>query len=159
MAKAEVVPATQELIDKLKGRFRSADTAEVYAMSGHDIDRAVDDGLKYSDLCFVGLWEKDPVAVFGVRSVGILEDEGMPWLLGTDRIREQGVRQAFIGLSEVFVRGMLERFEYLENFVDARNLTSIKWLKKIGFTVEAPQRMGFLNLPFRRFWARRKSNV
>lgn len=156
MEKAEVIPATQELIDSLKGRFRKEDVEEVYAMSGRDINQAVDDGLKYSELCWIGMWEGDPVTVFGVRRISLLSDEGTPWLLGTDRIFEPGPKRAFIELSRPYVHlEMLKRFEYLENFVDARNKRSIRWLKMIGFTVEDPKPMGFLKMPFHRFWIRR----
>lgn len=155
MEKAKVVLATQELVDSLKGRFRKSDADEVYAMSGRVIDKAVDDWNK-SELCWVGIWEDDPVTVFGVRRVSMLSDEGTPWLLGTDRIFEKAIKRRFIELSIPYVYlEMLRRFDYLENFVDARNLKSIRWLKMIGFTVEEAKPMGHLNVPFHRFWLRR----
>lgn len=159
MAKAEVLTATQELVDALKGRFRQADIDEVYAMSGRDVNSAVDDGLKFSDHAWVGTWEGEPITVFGVRGLGLLGDEGTPWLLGTDRIRENGIRQAFVQLSAPYVQEMLRDFAYLENYVDARNTVSIRWLKRIGFTVDPPEPAGYLKMPFHRFWVRRQPNV
>lgn len=155
MEKAKVVPATQELLDLLKGRFRKADVDEVYAMSGRDINTAVDDGLKESELVWIGMWENDPVTIFGARRIALLSDEGTPWLLGTDRIREPGIKKAFIERSIPYVLEMLKRFRYLENFVDARNTTSIRWLKMMGFTIETAEPIGFLKMPFHRFWLRR----
>lgn len=150
-----IVPATQEDLDRLKGRFREADKEEVYAMSGRDIDSAAQHGFKTSELCWIGLWDNDPIAIFGCRRHSILSDEGTPWLLGTDRIREPGIKEAFIAANSPYIKIMLESFDYLENFVDARNIIAVKWLQRLGFTIEPAMPMGFLKMPFHRFWLRR----
>lgn len=153
--KADVVPATQALLEGMIGRFRKVDVEEVYAMSGRDINEAAREGVRYSEKSWIGLWGSDPIVVFGVRRLSLLSDEGTPWLLGTDRIKEPGIKKAFIEGSVPFVLEMLRYFKYLENFVDARNTTSIRWLKLCGFTVEKPEPMGLLQMPFHRFWLRR----
>lgn len=155
MENAKVVPATQDLVDSLKGRLRQADKDEVYAMSGSDVDEALQRGFNVSELCWIGMWKDDPVTCFGVNRHGLLSDNGTPWLLGTDRIREPGVKLAFVQNSVPYVLEMMKRFKYLENWVDARNISSIRWLKMCGFTVEAAEPTGFLSLPFHRFWLRR----
>jgi len=55
MAKTNVVPATQELVDLLKGRLREADIKEVFAASGEDADRALQLGFQLSEFCYIGL--------------------------------------------------------------------------------------------------------
>lgn len=150
-----IVPATQADLDKLKGRFRQADCDEVYAMSGRDINEAAQEGFRTSELCWIGLWDDDPISIFGCRRLSILSNDGTPWLLGTDRIREPGIKETFIAANSVYIKTMLETFEYLENFVDARNIIAVKWLQRLGFTIEPAEPMGFQKLPFHRFWLRR----
>lgn len=152
---ARILPATQEGLDLLKGRFRQGDVEEVFAMSGRGIDEAAQEGLRTSELCWIGYWDEDPIAIFGCRRHSLLSDEGTPWLLGTERIREQGIKQAFLAANAPYIKAMLQHFDFLENFVDARNTVSIKWLKRLGFTIEPAMPMGYLKMPFHRFWLRR----
>lgn len=156
MGKVEAVAPTQELIDRLKGRYRAVDVEEVRAMSGRKVEEVVDEGWRESELCWIGVCDDgDPFAIFGARRISLLSDEGTPWLLATDRVKEPKVKRIFIEQSVPHIQEMLKRFDYLENFVDARNTTSIKWLKMCGFTIEAPEPAGVLRMPFHRFWLRR----
>jgi hypothetical protein len=151
--KTKVVPATLELVKALEGRYRTADMVEVQAMSGRSVEDAVREGVQSSELCWVGLVDDTPEIVFGARRVCLLSNEGTPWLLGTARIKE--VRKVFIESTAFYVKEMLKVFEYLENFVDVRNTASIKWLRACGFTIEPPEIVGVMKMPFNRFWLRR----
>ena len=42
-------------------------------------------------------------------------------------------------------------FPYLFNFVDARNMKSIRWLKHLGYAVGPPVPFGVAGLPFHPF--------
>jgi RimJ/RimL family protein N-acetyltransferase len=42
-------------------------------------------------------------------------------------------------------------FSHLENFVDARNARSIRWLRRLGFSIREPRRMGLSDVTFYRF--------
>lgn len=152
----EVVPAVIDHIEYLKPRLRQADRDEVYAMAGRSAEKGLEEGFIRSEICWTGLWQGEPVACFGVRRVDFLTGSGIPWLLGSDLIdTDAGVKRAFIQLSRPYVQiEMCSRFSYLENWVDARNKKSLKWLHKCGFTVEPAQNVGFLGLPFHRFWLR-----
>jgi hypothetical protein len=50
---------------------------------------------------------------------------------------------------------MLEQHSFLENWVDARNVTSIKWLKWCGFDFDDPAPFGVEQLMFHRFEMRK----
>lgn len=154
----EVVPATMELIQELKGRLRKEDQAESYAFWGHSADFAMEYGFKNSAKCWVGLWRGKPLACFGVGSEALLSDKGIPWLLGTEDVRK--IKKQFLLKSRIYVKEMLQQFDYLENWVDVRNQCSIQWLKWCGFKFQGlPQRVGRNGELFYRFWLRRDSNV
>ena len=146
-----VVPATEELVRQLIGRMREDDQRESLAMSGQPADWCLMHGFKYSDLCWVGLRGDEPVCVFGVRRLSVLSDTGIPWLLGTDAVRE--VKTTFLALSKPYVQDMLAGYKRLENWVDARNKISIRWLRWCGFNIEAlPKPIGTKGELFHRFW-------
>lgn len=154
MENTKVVPATQDLVDYLKGKLREDDKREVWAMSGRSADEALQAGFRLSEMCWIGMWNDEPVTCFGVRRPSILSDLGIPWLLGTDKIR--CVKSAFVKNSIIYVRLMAERFKDLENYVDARNTLSIKWLGWCGFEVEkTPIPYGHEKVLFHKFWYKR----
>lgn len=149
--KPYVVPATPELIERMVGHLRHEDNVEALAMSGKSADWALRNGFRFSEKCWVAMQDDEPVAGFGVKSAGILSEVGTPWLLGTDKVRE--IQREFIRQSRDYVGQMLDGYKMLENWVDARNLISIKWLRWCGFTVQAlPQPFGLNGEPFHRFW-------
>lgn len=154
MAKTNVVPATQELVDLLKGRLREADIKEVFAASGEDADRALQLGFQLSELCYVGLLDDRPVTCFGARRTSMVSDRGIVWLLGTDELVR--VKRTFVKQSMGYVDILSNAFPVLENWVDIRNEFSIKWLRWCGFQfAEKPEPFGKFKLPFYHFWLRR----
>jgi len=158
MAKTSVVPATQELVDLLKGKIREADIKEVFASSGEDADRALQLGFQLSEFCWVGLIEDEPVTCFGARRISMVSDRGVPWLLGTDGLSR--VTKTFVKESRGYVQIISKAMPYLENYVDVRNALSIRWLKWCGFTMaEKPEPFGKFKLPFFKFWLKGADNV
>ena len=93
-----------------------------------------------------------PCIVFGCSDNGI---NGTPWLLATQLIQTIGVR--FIRGSKTIVEGWLNKHDYLENFVHAKNEISIQWLKWLGFSFE--ETIIVNNEPFTRFIKRRDEDV
>jgi len=55
-----------------------------------------------------------------------------------------------------WVRRQSEKFSLLYNYVDARNVKSIKWLRWLGFQLDEPAPYGVRGLPFHRFELRGK---
>lgn len=131
--------------------MREADRQELAAVLG-DVSPA--DALAMavmrSTLCWTGIAEdRTPVSMFGVAPVALLGGIGSPWLLGTDRVFESA--RVLIREGRQYATRMLEQFPHLVNYVDARNVASIRWLARIGFTIHAPQPYGAAGLPFHRF--------
>lgn len=132
--------------------LRRADAQELVATHGIEVDfpailrTAV---LASEEVHLVRSLTGEPIAVFGVAPVSLLGGRGCPWMLGTDgllRHSRELVRET---------RGVVDawglRYDQLFNFVDARNVRAIAWLKHLGFSVFAPVPYGAQGLPFHRF--------
>lgn len=152
-----VVKTSQEMVNSMKGKFRSIDRMEVRAMSNKDIDISVQEAFEKSELCWCVFLKDEPVIVFGVTNYSLLSLRGSVWLLGTDKMR---LLKTSIGKkSKYFVGKMFDHFDYLENWVDKRNKLSIKWLKWIGFNIDPAKSVGHEGRPFHHFWLEKENYV
>lgn len=97
--------------------------------------------------------EGKAIGLFGVGAASALSDVGAPWLLATDELNDISI--SFLRQSRGCVAEMLRRHSILENYVDARNAVSIKWLGWCGFTLDEAKPYGREGLPFHRFEMRK----
>ncbi|WP_286952881.1 MULTISPECIES: hypothetical protein [Aminobacterium] len=130
--------------------MRSFDVAEVWAASKSSPIEAVEKGFRSSaPFLWTGAWSGTPVFMGGCVSLDIVGGVGTPWLLGTEKIRECPIQ--FARMTKEIVFYLASQYQFLFNYVDARNLTSIRWLKFLGFTIHEARPYGALGLPFHRF--------
>jgi hypothetical protein len=150
-----VRPSKIEDTDYLAGRLRKADLQEIEAARGEDPLTALQYGFKISKVCFTAIDDYlQPIAIFGV-----VPDEdnvriGLVWLLGTDDL----VRHSFFFLrkSREWLKKLLQQYDVLWNYVDARNEVHIRWLKWCGFSfLRKIDRYGPGQLPFYEFEIRK----
>ena len=73
-----------------------------------------------------------------------------PWLLATDGLDD--VKFSFARYNRGFIKSMLGRYGYLENYVHDKNGKSKKWLDWCGFRFDEPAPWGPHGEMFRRFW-------
>jgi len=79
----------------------------------------------------------DPDFLFAARvcdhliCIGGVSVSGNPWLVGTDLLDSYGFR--LHAEARLRVALMLERYPVLFNWVDCRNLKTIRWLRRLGF--------------------------
>lgn len=104
---------------------------------GTTVREALDDGLKRSDWALTGLIDGEPVCMFGVAPVSILNGEGAPWMLGTEQLEQAQV--AFLRACRGVVADMERTYPRLMNVVDARNTVAIRWLRWLGFRFDESQ--------------------
>jgi hypothetical protein len=138
--------------DDLLPNIRQADRDECDALFG---EGQLEDGLRKSIASSVLLWtyavEDEVAAVFGVCPAATLMGEmGVPWLVGTPLIDRS--RGAFVKLSPQYIREMKMAVPRLLNVVDVRNVKSIAWLKRMGFTLLDPVPAGPKQMPFHPFF-------
>ncbi len=141
--------ATRDDAADLVADIRACDLAEIQANSGPDVLAAVVDSIERSVDAFAVECGGALVAVGGMVPLSLLSGQGSPWLLGTtllDRIPGHLTRRAGSYLTR-----MLPTYPHLLNYVDARNVRSVRWLKRLGFTVHPAEPHGVAGLPFHLF--------
>ena len=130
-------------------RMRPADIAECEASGHPNLLWTVKMSITMSSHCWTATVDGEVACIFGVGAVSLLGGQGCPWLLGTDHIDRNA--RVFIRRSVPYIHKMLEAYPHLLNFVDARNVRSIRWLRQVGFTVHDPVPHGPFHLPFHPF--------
>jgi len=93
----------------------------------------------------------EPIAIIGAAAPTLLGGGiGKPWMLGTPGVAT--APRGFIQGGRAYVQRMLDLFpEGLENYVDARNSVSIRWLRALGFKMHPAQPYGEEQRLFHRF--------
>lgn len=133
--------------------MRKADVDEVWAAVHHTPAEAVEYCVENSTFRKTIMLGEDPIAVYGIVPASSLSDIGIPWLLGTERMKE--IRIQFVKETRQYVQDMLLEFPHLVNYVDVRNKMSIRWLKFLGFEFSEAEPFGMEGLPFHKFEMRR----
>lgn len=138
--------------------LRAADRAEIYATSGREPVEALKQSIYASQIAYAAEDQDGCFALFGCSSPSAVATVGHPWLLGADRLTTTH-RRMFVAETKRFLAAIRTRFDFLVNYVDARNTTSIHWLQRNGFTIFEPEPWGVLGAPFHRFEWRTDNHV
>lgn len=153
MAEIGIISATVAHAADLAPHLREADRLEVEAASGLDPLAELQRSLAMSVEAWTGTVDGAPACIFGVGLLSLLGGEGSPWLLGSDLVTRHSV--AFARRNKAMVRGWSKAFPVLRNFVDVRNVVSVRWLRWLGFKLLPPVPYGVARLPFHPFEMRR----
>jgi hypothetical protein len=146
----ELRPVDAEAFAELCDDLRPADQRELDAAYARPAREIIAESIARS-IEPLAAWDDDRlVAIFGHAPLGpILTPMASPWLLGTPLLaRHAGV---LVRLSRQYVAAWREQHPLLVNFVDVRNVASIRYLKAVGFTLDEPAPFGVMGLPFHRF--------
>ncbi len=96
--------------------------------------------IRNSLKCWTAFVDGDLACIFGVGVVSLLGGEGAPWMMGTGALdRHSRILQR---LSPTYIAEMLKLFPYLHNHVHVGNRPSIRWLRRLGFTIHPPEPFG-----------------
>ena len=152
MTEVSFAPATEDEIRFVSERLREADRAEVLALGMRP-----EAGLRLSaagaDYVWCGRINGIPSMIFGC-SRNLLSERGEVWALGTDNCTSHPREMLVYGRS--VLRMMLDIFPVLENYCDARYEKSLRWLRRIGFTIGEPESFGVNGVPFCHIVARKE---
>lgn len=152
MARLQFAAVDTRAVHHVAKHLRRHDLLELQAVHGVDLDvlACLRAAVLASEECHtVVAPDGEPVGLFGVAPLSLLEGQGCPWLLGTETL--MGYPRDIVVLGKRTVNGWCLRYDQLYNYVDARNLRSIAWLRRLGFSVFPPQPYGVQGLPFHRF--------
>lgn len=148
-SKPYVRVATRDDCFDLAARLRKEDRLEVSHTWGLSPIQSILLGFR-TGVTFAVVWETEVVALFGCGGVpGVY---GVPWMLASPTLSK--IQKSFLRECREYVRMMLMIYGHLENWVWAGNEVHIKWLRWLGFTIEAPQPHGIHDQPFHRFYMR-----
>lgn len=133
---------------------RQSDSEEIRSISGisayDDIIGAIDctsDGRIWILLEREGS-ENVPVVLFGVSRYN--DTVGTPWMVATDRF--SNVKSFFIRNTTRMVVDMMDGYKTLLNYVMTNNEATQHWLRRIGFTMMKPIKMGVRDDEFTPFF-------
>lgn len=155
-----VRPAVAGDVGAIAERVRPADVAELWASNRTTAADCMAFGMRYSDMAMTGVFDGAPVCMFGAVPASLLGMIGVPWMVGTTALDRLAVQKALLRESRGAVSEMLTRYDVLKNVVDDRNKAAQRWLRWLGFTVDADVTpYGPDRLPFRGFEIRRIGNV
>lgn len=149
MADVLIRPTQPGDADTLFDNLRPADMAECLAYGDPDVLGGIRDSIRRSMLCWTADIDGELVAVLGVVPLNFIGGIGSPWMLGTTALDRHA--RVLVRETPDYIARMLRAFPHLINYVHADNTTSVRWLRRLGFTLHEPAPHGPLGALFRRF--------
>ena len=145
----ETVPTEQAHIDELAVTMCQEDIDECWAARHMNPLESLQEGAKVSCDVITGLVDGRVACIFGVAIASKLTGLGAPWMLTAPMLRDHG--KAFLSKNKIWMQYQQERWDTLENYVDARHHLAVRWLKWLGFKMDDPAPYGVDGLPFHKF--------
>lgn len=124
----------------LAASMREADVAEIWASNHHTPLQSLTEGFKRSTVSTVITAHDVPIAMLGVVRKDVLSGTGWVWMLGTDGVVTH--RHSLTRIMPRVIAEMLHVCPRLCNMVHVKNKVSVAWLKRSGFTLDAPVKYG-----------------
>ena len=128
----EIVPAQARHINRIANNMRPIDVLECAGL-GLKPKTALRHGLMSSFLCWTGLLDGEPEAMFGVSTISLLENTGCPWLLLTNKGGLE--HRALVRFGKIYTEALHKQYAMLHNHVHADNHRAIRWLSRLGYAV------------------------
>lgn len=144
--------ASADAVAWVAGHLRDADAEEMAAAHGKQVDHlaVLRASVAASDGALAAWAGDEPLAILGCARCGtMVAGFGAPWLLGTPASAKHP--RVFVAAGRRFAAQWLAQYGRLVNYVDARNASSVRWLRAIGFSLEPLAPFGAMGLPFHRF--------
>lgn len=147
----------EDVLD-LADNMRAAEADEVWASNGWTPLEALTQSLKNS-VHTLSIWNcvgshRRIVGICGLVVRQFLADKALVWMLTSNEIDGCSARE-YLKFSKIIIGVWLERFGTLYNFVDARHIKSIRWIKACGGHIFEPSKYGYEGKPFHYFEYRR----
>ena len=132
----------------LAAGMRECDIAEVRAC-GHTPLEAARRSVATSLLRWSAFADGELACIIGCAPISLVSGIGSPWMLGTPVLDANS--RVLVRLTPRYIGAMLEVFPHLVNHVHAENTTSVRWLRRLGFTLSEAAPFGALGEAFHRF--------
>ncbi len=150
MNECHIERATEETALEVAYNMRQPDVDEIWTAGRLSPVDAILQSLAVSrETAGVAFVNGTPVCAFGIGEWSVLNLMGIPWLLGTHDLAQYAPQ--FLRASRTWITVAKSEYRILQNYVDARNTETIKWLEWLDFTIEPAEPFGCDGLPFHRF--------
>lgn len=148
---ADVLIRDTHLTDvvRLAHNLRASDLAEIRAYGHTDPLHQLTRSAAHSMLCWTAFIDGEVAAILGVAPLSVIGGIGSPWMMGTPVLDAHS--RILVRQTPHYIAQMLRAFPYLVNHVHAQNTTSVRWLRRLGFTVHPAEPFGALGEPFHKF--------
>ena len=129
-----IVEAGPQHVAEMAVNMRHADREEAYAQTGAHPAFGVGASYGSATIAWAGLVDGQVACVFGVSPADEIDGKvGHPWMIGSPLVEKHQKR--FLRECREYVDAMLGLYPVLENYVDVRNTTAIRWLRWLGFDI------------------------
>lgn len=118
--------------EELIANLRPSDLVECRAY-GRDIGDGIRSSVARSMLCWSAFADGELGCIIGVAPISVMSGIGSPWMLGTPVLDQHS--RVLVRRTPEYIAKMLNAFPHLVNFVHAENHTSVRWLRRLGFTL------------------------
>lgn len=126
-------PTLEEALE-IAPYLREDDVAECRRF-GHTAEQAVRSSYEQSDYVWLAYVDGKPACLIGVGRTCILGNIGTPWFLTTPVMETAAAKKELIRLSPTFVSDFMLHYDALYNYVDAKYIKALRWLKWLGFEI------------------------
>lgn len=133
MAEILIRPTQPGDAAELFKNLRPSDLAECEAYGRGDILAGIEASVARSVLCWSAFADGELACIIGVGLVNVMAGIGSPWMLGTPVLDQHS--RVLVRMTPEYIAKMLNAFPHLVNFVHAKNRTSVRWLRRLGFTL------------------------
>jgi hypothetical protein len=103
--------------------------------SGISLSGMLVSAIEQADMVVTALQDGVPFCIFGVTPDPDYAHRGFPWLIATPVI-EHHARYLIWSVRNI-VHEWQQKYSYLANMVHRDNARTIRWLRMLGFTIEA----------------------
>lgn len=148
----EIVPGEGWHVPLVAADVRDADRVELWAQARATPAWTLEQGLRRSVLCFTGVVDGEPACMFGVTPYCTLLGQGVPWLVGSNRLAAWSAQKALLALAPAYIAQMHAAFPLLVNAVHDENAAAKRWLRRLGFKLLEAKPAGPDRALFRPFY-------
>lgn len=149
--RVEIVPARREHVEEMAPWVREVDAREIKAATGLEPLEALLAALEVPGDANAVFLDGEIVTIFGMSPQE--DGSGVLWMIGTDGIYDNA--DLFHEHTSAWLEYYRERYTRIFNFVDARNVASLKWAASVGFIIHPAEPRGHDGTMFHRIeWTR-----
>lgn len=109
--------------------LRQSDVDEIEATGMTPLE-CLEDSYNESLYKYTVKINNNPVCMFGINPDSLIGEKAKIWLLTTDSLSR--IQRRFAKHSKDFIEEALSQYPVLYNYIDVRNVESIKWLEWLG---------------------------